>query len=98
MQYITNTVMGDKGRLIKDCCKIAGFVMVLLPGAGSYALQPEDPPAKGRQARPENDAVKGRSKKTENKQKEKEKSQGKSVFIPSDKISSDVPVSFPADI
>lgn len=89
--------MTDIGGLIADCCKIAGFVLVFFSGPGLSAAQPEVAKEKGRQASPENDAVKGRNQKPETKLKEREK-KGKSVFIPSEKISSDLPVSFPADI
>ena len=90
--------MTDRGCFIQDYCKIAVFFLVFFPGPGPYAGQSEDSPGKGQQAPSGKEGIKGKSQKPIDKKKEKEKSQGNRVFLPTDKISSDVPVSFPADI
>lgn len=86
-----------QGSIIRDCCKIFVAICLLCPALNLYAAQSGHLPAKEKDPQPAKEAGARQGQQAVGKRK-KGKNKERSVFIPSDKVSSDVPVSFPADI
>ena len=87
-----------KGSIFPDCCKIIIAILVLCSALNIYAAQPGEIPAKEKQSQPVKEAGTKQAQQAANEGRKKEKKKPRGVFIPSDKVSSDIPVSFPADI
>ena len=87
-----------KSRIFPGCCKIITAILLLCMAMNTNAAQLEDILAKETQPQPAKQAGTKRDQQAVNEGRKKGKKKDKGVFIPSDKVSSDLPVSFPADI
>lgn len=87
-----------KGSIFPDCCKIIIAILLLCSALNISAAQPRDIPVKDKQSQPVKETGAKQGQKTADERRKKEKKKKRGVFIPSDKVSSDIPVSFPADI
>ncbi len=87
-----------KGSIFSDCRKIVAAIILLCPSLNIYAAQPGDISAKERQSQPAKEADARQDQQAGDERGKTGKKKERGVFIPSDKVSSDIPVSFPADI
>lgn len=93
-----NMLKTAKGSFLKNWRIILVAILLLGPVLNTFAAQQENITAQEKQSQSTRQTGAGQGDKSADKKRKTGKKNARGVFIPSEKVSSDVSVSFPADI